>query len=187
MVDTTKAVGHEERSSNRFKNAVGAHLLKPIFFELDDAEHSQSIYTLKEYDHEYNGRSYPSLRKLYVEAEDPTEYLFATEYLDGWVHWKKLSTAVFFQPYLKEWREELEVRLRAKALARMKVRAAGNEKDSLQADKILLSAGWKTPEEKTQVGRPSKAKIQEEADKLFKEKSVFDEDFERILGGTVIQ
>lgn len=175
----------DERSFNRFKNSIGAHLLKPIFFELDDAEHLQSIYTLKEYDHEFKGRVYPSLRRLYVEAEDPTEYNFATEYLDGWVHWKKLSTAVFFQPYLKEWREELEVRLRAKALARIRKRAESSDKDAQQADKILLSGGWKTPEEKTQVGRPSKAKIQEEADKLFKEKSVFDEDFERILGNTV--
>lgn len=167
---------------NPFKNASGAHLLKPIFFEYDDAEHLQSVYTLKDYDHEYNGKSYPSLRKLYVEMEDPTEYEFACKYLDGWTHWKKLSTASFFKPYLKEWREELEVRLRAQALNRMKVRATSDTKDSMQADKILLVGGWKTPEEKERVGRPSKQKIQEEANKLFAERTVFDEDFERILG-----
>lgn len=179
MVDEVKPVTIDKK---RFKNTNGFHLLKPIFYELDDAEHLQTIYTLKEYDHEVNGIIYPSLRRLYVECEDPTEYEFACLHLDGWVHWKKLSAAVFFQPYLKEWREELEVRLRAKALNRIKVRAASNDKDSMQADKILLSGGWKTPEEKTQVGRPTKAKIAEEADKLFKEKSVFDEDYERIMG-----
>lgn len=170
--------------TNKFKNAVGAHLLKPIFYEYDNSEHLQSVYTLKEYDHEVNGVIYPSLRRLYVEAEDPTEYEFATQYLDGWVHWKKLANSSFFQPYLKEWREELEVRLRAKALNRIKTRALSGDKDSHQADKILLSGGWKTEEEKNR-GRPSKNKIQEEANKLFTQRTEFDDDHERIFGGTV--
>lgn len=166
----------------KFKNSSGTHILKQIFFEFSDAEHQYSVYTLKDYDHEYNGVTYPSLRRLYVECEDPTEYQFATEHLDSWAHWKKLIASNFFKPYLKEWREELEVRLRAKALARIKTRAASNDKDSMQADKILLSGGWKTPEEKTGAGRPSKDKIKQEAEKLFQEQSVHDEDYERIFG-----
>ena len=169
----------------KFKNSSGTHILKQIFFEFSDAEHQYSVYTLKDYDHEYNGVTYPSLRRLYVECEDPTEYQFATEHLDSWAHWKKLIASNFFKPYLKEWREELEVRLRAKALARIKTRAASNGKDAQQADKILLSGGWKTPEEKTGAGRPSKDKIKQEAEKLFQEQSVHDEDYERIFGTTV--
>jgi hypothetical protein len=168
-------------AENKFKNEIGAHLLKPIFFEYDNSSHSYSVYTLKDRDHTWMGVTYPSLRKLYVEMEDPTEYEFACTYLDGWVHWKKLSESSFFQQYLKEWREELEVRMRAKALNRVKVRALSDSKDSFAADKILLQGGWKTSEDKEKVGRPSKAKIAEEANKLFTEHTEFDKDFERLI------
>ncbi len=172
---------HFEPDKSKFKNNQGVHLLKPIFFELDEVGRPFAQYTLKNYDHTFEQREYKSLRRLYVELEDPTEYLFAETYLDGWEHWKKLSNSSFFQTYLKDWREELEIRLRAKALVRIKARAEANTKDSLQADKTLLTGGWKTEEEKTR-GRPTKAKITEEADKLFKQRSEYDEDFERITG-----
>lgn len=167
-------------NENKFKNAIGAHLLKPIFFEYDNSDHLYSVYTLKDYDHTVDGVTYPSLRKLYVEMEDPTEYEFAVKHLDGWVHWKKLTESSFFQSYLKEWREELEVRMRAKALNRIKARAVEDGKDSFAADKILLAGGWKASEEKSKVGRPTKDKIKEEANKLFMESNEFDEDFKRL-------
>lgn len=164
---------------SKFKNLSGAHLLKPIFFELDEGDRPWAQFTLKNYHHTVDGRQYLSLRRLYVELEDPTEYLFAETYLDGWEHWKKLSGASFFQSYLKDWREELEIRLRAKALLRIKKKAEEGTKDSLQADKTLLMGGWKTEEEKS-AGRPSKKKIQEEADKLMVQKTEYDNDFERL-------
>lgn len=164
----------------RFKNSMGVHLLKPIFYELDEAGRPNAQYTIKTYDSIFEGVTYPSLRRLYVELEDPTEYLFAETYLDGWDHWKKLSSASFFQSYLQEWREELDVRLKAKALVRIRKRAEESSRDGLAADKILLTGGWKSPE-KDKVGRPTKQKIQEEADRLVKEQTVFDEDFARIM------
>lgn len=165
----------------KFKNASGTHFLKPIFYELDEVSRPNAQYSLKSYDHTVRGKVYPSLRRLFVETEDPTEFLFAEAYLDGWDHWKKLSTASFFQEYVQDWREELEVRLRAKALLRIRVRAESEgAKDGLAADKILLSGGWK-PVERSSVGRPTKEKIKQEADKLFQERSVFDEDYERII------
>lgn len=172
-----------EPRKEKFKNASGTHLLKPIFYELDDPGRPNAQYSLKPYDSTFEGILYPSLRRLYIEFEDPTEYLFAETYLDGWTHWKKLSSASFFQEYLREWREELDVRLRAKALVRIRKRAEESSKDGLQADKLLLSGGWKSEESK--VGRPTKEKISQEAEKLMKERTIFDEDHERIFGGTV--
>lgn len=165
---------------SKFKNSSGTHLLKPIFYELDEQGRPNAQFSLKPHDSTFEGVVYPSLRRLYVELEDPTEYLFSETYLDGWTHWKKLSSASFFQEHLTEWREELDIRLRAKSLVRIKARAEGNQKDSLTADKILLSGGWKTEESK--VGRPTKEKIQNEAEKLIRERTVFDEDYDRILG-----
>lgn len=174
-----------EPDKKKFKNNSGTHLLKPIFYELDEIGRPNAQYSLKTYDSEFEGRLYPSLRRLYVELEDPTEYLFAETYLDGWDHWKKLSSASFFQDYLRDWREELDVRLRAKALVRIRKRAEESSKDGLSADKILLSGGWKTEENK--VGRPTKEKIKQEAERLSKERTVFDEDFERIMGSGSVQ
>lgn len=172
---------NDERPFGRFKNGVGAHLLKPIFYEYDNSDHLYSIYTLKDYDLTHGDKTYPSLRKLYVEMEDPTEYEFALAHLDGWLHWKKLSESSFFQPYLKEWREELEVRLRAKQIARIKQVAGSTSKEAYQAQKFLATNGWKTEEEKTR-GRPSKEKIKQAAEQLFQERTVHDEDFDRLFG-----
>lgn len=172
---------------NKFKNGAGAHLLKTIFFELDDAEKTQAIYTLKDYDHTVNGVLYPSLRKLYVETEDPTEYSFAVQYLDGWSHWKKLSSASFFQDHLKDWREELNVRIRSKNLAKIKEVASQNLKESYQAQKFLTTGGWQIESEKEKVGRPTKEKIKQEAEKIFEARSEVDEDYDRIFNNGSIQ
>ncbi len=167
---------------NKFKNSSGTHLLKPLFYELDEAGRPNALYTLKDYDSSFEGKLYPSLRRLFVECEDPTEYSFATVYLDGWSHWKKLSTSAFFQSYVSEWREELEVRLRAKGIAGIKLAAVSNGKDALTAQKFLANGQWKTQEEKSTVGRPTKEKITQEAEKMFKAKTEFDEDHERLFG-----
>lgn len=166
---------------NIFKNSSGAHLLKSIFFEYDDITKSQAIYTLKDYDHTVDGKLYPSLRRLYVELEDPTEYEFATKYLDSWSHWKKLSAASFFTEHLNDWREELSVRLRAQAVNRIKVESKSGSKAAFQANKFLVAGQW--TEKSSPVGRPTKEKIKSEAEKLFKESSVVDDDFDRIVGG----
>jgi hypothetical protein len=171
---------------NKFKNGSGAHLLKPIFYELDNAEKTFAVYTLKDYDHTVDGVTYPSLRRLYVELADPTEYTFALTYLDGWSHWKKLCEANWFKEHLREWREELEVKLRAAALLKIRETAAADKKESFQAQKFIVQGGWKSPEEKEKVGRPSQAKIVEEAEKLFKERSVHDEDFDRLFPANTV-
>lgn len=168
-------------NGNRFKNSFGVHLLKPIFYELDETDRPNAIYTLKDYDSEFEGKLYPSLRRLYVEAEDPTEYNFSCQYLDGWTHWKKLSSASFFKEYLGEWREELEVRLRAKGLVGIRQVASVPGKEAFQAQKYLAQAGWKLPDEKSSVGRPTKEKVAQEAEKLFKQRTEFDDDFDRII------
>jgi len=168
----------------KFKNVNGAYLTKQLFLENEMGERLLAVYTLKGYDHTFRGKSYPSLRRLFVETGDPTEYSFALKYLDGWEHWKAICAQGWFAPYLAEWREDLEVSLKSRALARIQQKALKQDKDALQADKILLTGGWKDPSEKSTVGRPTKARIKEEAQKIFKEKSVYDDDFNRILSGT---
>lgn len=127
----------------------GRPLTQGLFVETGYNE-QYAQYTLKEVDHEWNGRLYPSLKRLYLEMEDATEYDFANEYLLGWRHWTRLYENKLFKPHIDEWREELEYKLRSRATKQMIALAASG---SYQASKWLLDRGWQT----RSAGRPTKA------------------------------
>ena len=149
-------------SPNKFKNDSGAWLLKALFFETTLADKSQVVYTLKDEDHE----GYPSLYKLYLDTGDITEYEFASLHLGGWDHWCRLQKCSWFTPYLERWREELRLKLKAKALRGVISEAQSSSRNAFAANKFLVQEGWKEPE-KSKRGRPSKAEIDKERDKLL--------------------
>lgn len=151
---------------NKFKNSNGLYLLRALFFE--EAQDKQHVlYSLKEYDHP---DGYPSLYKLYMLMEDPTEYRFAKTYLDGWTHWTQLCEAPWFKPIVEGWRKELSVKLSSDALLNMLDIAGGGGRDAYGANKYLLDNGW-FKKEANRVGRPTKEEVKshlkEEADKHF--------------------
>ena len=158
-----------------FKNASGAHYLQALFFETALEQNKDYVlYTLKQQDH----RGYPSIHRLFVEMNDPTEYNFAKEYFASWTHWKMIKDCTWFKPYYDAMKEELEVSIRAKALADLRA-SAEDPKNTVQVNKYLLDKGWV---DKTDTrGRPSKDTIKREADKLFKDKQELEEDFSRII------
>lgn len=158
-----------------FKNSIGAYLLGALFFE-QALDKSQVVYTLKDRDH----LGYPSLYRLYMEADDPTEYHFALAHLDGWAHWERLVECEWFKPYLERWRRELEVRAKAQSLLAIRAIAKNpDNKEAYQANKFLIGNGWKDIE-KRKAGQPSKAEIQSEANRLAIIAQTLDEDAERI-------
>lgn len=158
---------YQPDENNPFKSSTGQHYLKPIFYELDLSENKDvSLYTLKDQDHEVNGKKYPSLRRLYIETADPTEYEFAKLFLDGWSHWKKLRACSWFQEYLNEWMEELEVKLRSQALSNViDMSKSKTHQQHWQANKFLADRGW-IPTEKQVTGPKTREKIRAEAEKI---------------------
>ena len=167
---------------NKFKNSMGAHLLQALFFEttIDWSEKSDVLYTLKLEDHEVDGKVYPSIHKAYVSMADASEYEFANKYFDGYTHWKKLCNCNWFKPYLDEMREELEVKLKAEALNRIREIALDkSNKSHYMANKFITEHGLGV--KKDNRGRPSKEKIRAEADKLFKSSDEVTEDYNRII------
>ena len=72
----------------KFKDKQGRYLTAGLFYETS-TDKSTALYTLKDYDHEVNGIKYPSLKKLYLEMCDVTEYAFATEHMGSWNQWKR--------------------------------------------------------------------------------------------------
>lgn len=147
----------------KLKNSMGNRLLRGLFYEQADKKET-AVYTLKDRDH----KGYPSLYRLYMEADDLTEYEFAVKHLDGWQHWKILSNSAWFKPYVKRWREELETRTKGKALARIIAESGSKSRSAAGLNKWLVEGGWK---DKPTKGRPSKAEVKkaakEEAENAF--------------------
>ena len=171
-----------ELSTTKFKNASGRRYTKALFFEtIMDSDKSTAVYTLKDQDH----AGLPSLNRLYLELADPTEYLYATKYLEVWEHWQELCACVWFEPYVDRWRVELELKLKAEALARIKAEARSTSKNAFTANKLLLDGGWidKGSRAPGKVGRPSTAavKAKEATLKLESNAGSPDEHYQRIL------
>lgn len=166
-----------EPKDNPFKGNSGRRYLKGLFFETTLADKSTVRYTLKERDHE----GYPSLKRLYLAEKDPTEYRFASKYLDNYSHWVELCGCSWFKPHLEEWRRELELYIKSHALVNIFDEAEHPEgKNFFNANKYLLERGWIDKEKNTR-GRPSKQEIKEAASQLAQDNKQVEEDFNRIV------
>ena len=162
---------------NKFRSTVNSRLLKGLFFEQTLADKTSCVYTLKDIDHE----GLPSLYRLYMETDDPTEWDFANKHLDGWEHWEMLTACAWFKPYVERWRKELELRMKSKALARIKAEAKLTTKESFQANKYLLEKGWEPKDGQAKGrGRPTKDDIKKAASEAASQEKRLSEDMERM-------
>lgn len=149
----------------------GRYLVRALFQENNP---DSPLYTLKDYDTDV-----PSLKRLYLECEDPSEYEFANKHLGGWDHWQEIATAAWFQPFLTKWRKELELKLKAEAFQALLIEARSGTKNSFSANRFLLA--WNEKDTSQHVrGRPSKAEIQAEAMRMAENQDNVDADFKRL-------
>jgi len=151
----------------------GRPLTQSLFLEKGYTDFS--VFTLKEDDYEYKGKVYPSLKKLYIQHEDPTEYDFATKYLLGWQHWKKITENRALLVEIEQWREELELKIRSQAVKDMIDQSV--EGGSFQASKWLADRGW----DKKAAGRPNKQEAKKEQRIKEQINAEFEEDSARLL------
>jgi hypothetical protein len=157
---------------SKMVDSVGRYLTQSLFLELGYNE--DAIYTLKDNDHFHNGRLYISAKRLYLSMEDPTEYQFANVYFCGWKHWLKMTENKAIRRNIDEWREELELKLRAKGVKAMIQQA---HTGSFQASKWLTDRGW----EKRGAGRPSKDEVDAEKEYQTRDKETYGADVLRML------
>lgn len=129
-------------STPRFKDNTGRWVTRGLFKELGLVPEF-IIMTLEE------GRS------RFIEAEDPTGVVFADRWLGGYAHWKALKKCVQLAPYIREWEDELEVRIRSKQIEHIRGMALGGH---FQASKFLVDRGWDVKK----AGRPSKEEVERE-------------------------
>lgn len=163
------------------KNAQGSVYLRRLFLETSYTLNDKSDipYTLRDEDHP---EGYKSLYKLYIEAEDPTEIVFAEAYLDGHSHWTRLCECTWFKEFVERWRLELDLKLKSKAIEIVKAVALDSaHKNQFEAVKILLNAPWRDkPKAKDGRGRPSKAEVKGELKSRVDEEVALQEELKRV-------
>ena len=166
---------HDEWINNPYKSStMGIWMTDGLFYETCKVK-SEAIYTLRSYDFAVKGIEYRSLRKIYVELMDPTEYTFAVEYLGGWEHWQKMCANAALGKEIDKWRDELEVKLRSQAVRSLMVTAVTEGAKGTTAAKWLADRGWLEKR-----GRPSKAEKEKRLKQDSHIKAEYEEDLERV-------
>lgn len=159
-------------------DSSGRPLTQSLFLEIGYSEFA--VYTLKDEDYEYEGKLYPSIKKLYLEEEDPTEYKFAVKHLLGWRHWKRLLENKLIRKSIEEWREELEIKMRCKGVESVIASAKGG---NYNAARWLSDRGW----EQRGPGRPSKEEIDREKKFQSRVSEEYSGDVVRLFGNVQTQ
>lgn len=160
-----------ELDKTKFKDEKGRYITEGLFLETR-YNADMAVYTL-DGDHKvYKDGFFPSLKKLYIEEGDPSEYNFATKHLFDWKHWLRLQNNKMLINHIDEWRDELELSLRCDGIQTI-INAALNS-DSYQAGKWLADRGWV----KRAAGRPTSDEIEKEVSKQAKLRNEFNDDFE---------
>jgi len=128
--------------------------IKSMFYELSlEDDKSEANFTLDPKDLTLdNGRVIPSIYRLYLETNDPSEVAFADKYFGSWQEWTKTRKLVALAPYFDSLRSEVILRQKAQAYAVLLEMA---QNGSLDANKFILNSDYGT--EGTPTTAPSKA------------------------------
>lgn len=152
----------------KFLDVRGRPLTQSLFLEIG-YNTDYAVYTLKDFDHEYQGKTYPSLKQLYLAHEDPVEYDFATTHLYSWDQWQQMCDSKVLLPHIEKWRFELQLKLSSQAVR--DIIASTEEEGGFQARKYVAERSWN----KNPVGRPKKdtseldRKLEERLNNEFKD------------------
>lgn len=154
--------------------------VREFFYEaVEPAERRALIdipYTLKEEDLVVGDKVYKSLKKIYLEMEDVTEFEFAMATIGSYKLWERLTKSQALREHIDQWRKELSLKLKAKALKEIVRAAAGN---SFPAMKYLADKSY-IENTTNKRGRPSKEDIQAELKKEMEASRTFQNDAKRI-------
>lgn len=151
---------------DKFKDSGGRYITQSLFLEYA-YNTDMAVYTLDDFDKEYKGVTYPSLKKRFIESEDVHEYEFAKANLYNWSHWQKMLANKWCRKHIEEWREELEVAIASRGVQSILDLA---QDGNFQAAKYAADRQWNK-----RRGRPSKeelaknARIEERIDEEFAE------------------
>lgn len=169
---------------SKWRTEQGVYFTKGLFYEMIQSVDKPNVqYTLKDEDH----AGLPSLKRLYLEEADPTEYTFATKHLGGWEHWKKIRECEWFKPHLESWREELELKMKSEAYKKIMAEAKDDfSKNKHAANKFIIETVRRVQRneelvDKNTKGRPDKASVDKKALELAESSFNIENDLARLV------
>jgi len=157
---------------SEFKDSMNRYKTQSLFreFYIQDIK---PVYCLLEED---SKGELPSLKKLYMDVGDPTEYEFAMQAFGSWKHWLKIKSAKAIQPWIEDWPTELEVKLRSEGIRKV-IQESSSGKSTFNAAKYLANGEWNRASKR---GRPTKEEVERERKIAAKLDAEFSEDAQRI-------
>jgi len=181
-MDTTPPTPLLDRSI--FLDKMGRLRTQSLFREFEISGYP-ALFTLSpegDYTDPDTGRYYVSLRRLFVESLDPTEYTFAQRAFGSWHHWDRIRNLLWFEPYVSEWRKELDARLSSIGSRAIIESVEGTRPDlSIPSAKFLANKEWRSGGTKApKRGRPTREEIEGERKRAASERRDLEEDAERI-------
>ncbi len=160
----------------KLKDSMGKIRTVSLFLEPAYNDTDEAVFTLKDQDYTYKDKFYYSLKQIYLEIADPTEYQFAISVFNSWDQWKRMVGNKTLEPYISAWREELEIKLRSMGINNIIEVSKTSDVKALQAMKWVAEGSWKVAKR----GRISK---EDKASEVRKEAGILrsiTEDLQRI-------
>lgn len=165
----------------KFKDSIGRFRTQSLFWEyrLDNYDY---YYTLAKEDRILDdGTVVPSLYKLYLAENDPTEWSFANKHLHSWDHWQILLNNQEIAAHVEGWRKELQIKLQSEHFEFMKDQARTAKTSSeRQAATRWLNDFLKHPKGAKERGRPSKEEVEGRLKAELRSLEEYREDAERL-------
>lgn len=140
---------------HNWKASNGMMLTQALFDEYNqDRSKFFPIFTTGRDDIVLEGKYLWSFRRLYLEVGDPTDYLASTFLVGDPKHWNKLLASPVTKGFIEDCRQELEAKIKAEALASLRILASSGDSKGLAAAKYMAALEYRDTGSKR--GRPSK-------------------------------
>ena len=152
-------------SPEDFKDSQGRWRSASLFLETNNDETKYtSVFTLA--DDDLDGRL--SMRRIYMDANDPTEFLAAKHIFGSLDCWTQLCKSGFFKPHVARWREELQRRLRSRSIKIIEDCATSGKVSAAQlaAAKWLATQEWDQNKIVAKKGPGRPVKVDDPSEKL---------------------
>lgn len=121
-----------------------------------------------------------NLGKEYVNDADPSGYTTSLRIFGEYAYWTYLLKRPWFREAVDSWNQELDAKLYAEGIEKIRQIAMSEDKGALVAAKFLVQQGYKNKEDTKGRGRPSKAEVDNALKRAVESAKDIEEDAKRI-------
>jgi len=176
-VEQLKEVVAAYKDKHSMKDVMSNYLTLALFWEtrhIPNEKKYPPLFTIKDKEHVVKDVEYVSLKRIYMSYDHVPgmEYEFALDMFDGWYHWKNIAEKSELSKLVQEWRDELDIRIKAVAMKTL----LQQSKENIAASRAILAGEHKG----TKRGRPSKAEVEREKKLAAGVRDNLDEDMQRL-------